>query len=191
MGRNMETLIKGYVSLCISATSYVVAICLIQMFGKKSNIFLLNCLRFAMEATFAVAIVITCCYPVKVAKKDIYKFVLSLSLNYGYIVAFYSSSYVLPGGNLDGLFGSLYIVITTIIDVGNGSISKFSVATSIFALAGILLLTQPWHIDLQPPKTMLLLCEYLEHKNISFNDDTNVSLASLNQTVSFETVHLS
>ena len=189
MGRNIENLVKGYTAIFASAASYVGVICLIQTFGKKSNIFLLNCMRFAIEAAFAVVIATTFCYSVKVAKKDIYKFVLSLSLNYAFIVAFYSSSYTLPGGNLDGLYGGLYILIATFFDVAKGTISKLSIATSSFAILGILLLTQPWHMELQPPKIILLPCEYLEGTNITFSDDRNITFASFNQTISFEMLH--
>ena len=135
-----------------------------QVAGNKTSIFLVNIFRFVFEIIVSVIFIVSGKHSVKVAKADIYKFILAASLNYNYLVMFYLAVPLLPVGNISGAAMGIEIIFKTCFDVFRKHVSKLSILIAALAVFGLLLLTQPWHMA---SALIVSPCEFID-SNLSW-----------------------
>ena len=115
--------------------------------------------------------IVTGKHSIRVAKADIFKFILASSFNYTYLVLFYSSAPLLPVGNIGGTAMGTAIFFTTCFDIIRKHVSKLSIFIAAVAVVGLLLLTQPWHL---PPSYQIDPCEFIDSNySVTMNNVTN------------------
>ena len=173
MEESSKTIMKGYASLLLAVLCYTIAILAFQSIGDKTSIFELNSIRFAAQTVIAFVSSKALDIPLKVANQDIYKFVIGIGFNFFFCTAFYMASYELPAGNLDGLYASLCIILTSTKDICSRQITNISLVASAFASLGVLLLTQPWQPRMHSGTLDVLPCDYLDQNYVREN---NISL---------------
>ena len=148
--------------------SYVTATVAAQMFGGKISIFALNVYRFSIHSAIALVWVVMMRYSIKVSKGDVYKFVISIALNFIKSTLFYTAATYLPVGNLDGIYAGLLLFFSTIMDFANQKISKPSILVSLLAIIGVTMISQPWNMwDTSHFNLIWTPCDYLDNYNIS------------------------
>ena len=161
----------GHIIMFLAVVGYVVSVSMSQAVGDKISVFLGNSIRFSLEILLSVLFICLGKYSVKVAKSDIYRFVVVSLFNYVSITLFYISAILLPVGNMDGSFIGLYIVFATCLEIVRKQVSKVSIIFSIVVVFGLILLTQPWHFTDSIPFS---LCEYIDN-NYSMTVVANAS----------------
>ena len=173
-------LLKGYACLFIAMAAYTVCLTSSQISGENASIFVANMFRFLFEIAFSVICILVTRSSLFVEKKNIYKFIIAATFNLIFVCLFYMSSSVLPLGNMDGIFAGFLIVISTLIDVVRGQISKWSCTAASLAAIGVLLLTQPWHTAINMEIPQQAPCQIIENNyyNISKPMDIYINESS-------------
>ena len=168
-----------------SLASYVIATVAAQMFGGKITIFALNVYKFAIYFVIATVWVVTRADSIKVAKKDIFKLVISSGFQYMKNTLYYTAAAYLPVGNLDGIYAGLLLIFATTVDFVCQKISKQSIFVSLLAVAGVILLSQPWQIEDTSDLHQTAPCDLIDSLNLStfanasdFNTTTSGDMTS-------------
>ena len=192
MDESWKIILKGYTCLIWGVLCYIIAILAIQCVGDKTNIFELNCIRFAAQTGFVLVVSNLLDIPLTVAKKDVHKFAIGIAFDFFFCTTFYMASYVLPAGNLDGLYAALCIIITSIKDTFNRHITKISLVASGSASLGLILLTQPWQLKLHSGALNMLPCDYLDQRfalKVNFSLNQSVTNITWHSEERVQTVH--
>ena len=110
-------MIKGYVYTLFSAVAFVAAVTSSQAVGSKSVIFVANVFRFSTELVLSCSCLVAGKSTFTVEKSDVPKLVLVSLFGYSYVLLFYTSTTIVPVGNLDGVEVGVYIITATFIDL--------------------------------------------------------------------------
>ena len=163
--------------MLVAVLGYIASLSTAQVAGNKISIFIVNMFRFIFEILFSIICISFGGHSLKVAKKDMLKVFIASTFNLVYVSLLYLSTTQLPVGTLDGLYGGIYITITTFVDAVQMKISKWSVIAAMIAGTGLILLTQPWH---QFKGNVIAPCDVLDNNLIYFNISSMFSNASNN-----------
>ena len=156
------------VLIVLAMSSYVIATVAAQMFAGKITIFALNVYRFSIHSIIAMVWVVTRKDSIKVAKKDIFKLVISSGFQFIKSTLYYTAAAYLPVGNLDGFYAGFMLIFATTVDFVCQKISKQSIFVSFLALTGVTLLSQPWQIEGTSNLNLTqALCDYMGTLNLS------------------------
>ena len=161
--------------MLVAMLGYIASLSSAQVAGNQVSIFIVNMFRFAFEIFFSIGCIWFGNHSLKVARKDIQKVIIASLFNLVYVTLFYLSSTLLPIGNLDGVYGGIYIATTTFVDAVRRQISKWSVFAALIAGTGLILLTQPWHSF---KGHMIAPCDVLD-SNMPINTSAFLSNASV------------
>ena len=156
----IQSLIKGYICVLLGVVCCILSITSSQVAGNKTSIFIPNIFRFTFDIILSSLCMAVGKLSFVVQKSDTCKLVLAACLNYIYTTLFYLAAPLLPVGNMDGIYAGLYIALATTLDIVRKQVSRYFIITSVLAITGLLLLTQPWHFS---EEIRMSPCDYIDN----------------------------
>ena len=155
-------MLKGNIFLLFMYLGYIGAITSSQVASAKTNIFILNAMRYSVQIVIGILIVIVTNDSLYVAWRHACLMVASFSGNILYVSVFYLAATFMPIGNLDALYCVMYCITATLYDVMRKVVNKVTIAASAIAILGIMLLAQPWKHEFKEPRLKMIPCDYLD-----------------------------
>ena len=183
-------MLKGNIFLLFMYLGYIGAITSSQVASAKTNVFVLNAMRYTVQVAIGIVIVIVTKDSLYVTWRHAGLMVASFSGNILYVSVFYFAATFMPIGNLDALFCAMYCITATLYDVMRKVVNKVTIAASAIAILGIVLLAQPWKHEFKEPRLKMIPCDYLDgdydpsifNTSSTMGNDTDYSTTSMTPT---------
>ena len=163
--------------ITITYLGFVVGIISSQL--TMANVLQINSVEFVIVTALAFAAAWLCKCPLSLKRDYIWILCICVILHLIAGNAYYFTAAFMPAGTFNGIRGAFSTLIATMYDFYKGKISKLAIISTVGAVIGIILLTQPWveHIEVY---LAVSPCEYLENESGPLKLDVNTTRAMLN-----------
>ena len=163
--RGFKVVMVGNTALAFCLLSYTFAIITSQVALEKINIFEINTIRFTIQVLLSLAAILVGNESIIIERKHVRPIFGVVASDYVYSNCYFLAASFMPVGNMDGVFGAIYIIIALTYDLYCKRITKYSIVAAAIACVGIILLVQPWMIsDAKEFNQDIIPCDYLDNK---------------------------